>query len=692
MKKRNAFRLFILSVVICSLILIFSSDFRTAALNYNGFEYTVIGDQCVISGCDSSISGDVVIPDFIDGKVVTAIGDLAFKDRITVSTVTIPETIESIGYNAFEGCSNLICFNMPDSVSVLGESVFKKCNNLKEVVFSDNVQIVPKSTFEKCVELEKVILSDGVVAFDEDAFSGCESLKSFVFPESTVIIADYCFYDCKSLEWIYLPSGVATVGSYAFGKCAALGKVYYSGSDFPQNFPISGGNTNLTNAQWIYGHNHEESETLLNVDPTCEDMGYTEVVCKCGYKSKANYINPFGHDYSLPKSMREPDCQNGGIIHLYCSRCNNYTEVTTPPSPHKTVIDSAIAADCYSEGLTEGSHCAVCESVIKEQTVTPALGHNYTKKVIGKAYLASAATYTKEAKYYYSCSRCSAIGDKTFNGEKLKLGKPAEFLSSSTSTSITLCWSKVTDADIYGLYYKNAKGQWKLYKAVTGTVVSIKNLPSGKKYEFAVRAYVKENGTNIPSPSYSTLVEATKPLKPEKITTKQNETMVKLTWSASSGATGYRVYAYSTKKAAWVVVRSSLKETSIIVEGLNHGTYYKFAVRPYIDTGKKLVWSESYITITTATKPKAPVLKATALKGGVKLQWDAVIGADGYVIYGSKNPNSGYSKLSVTRNTSFTKSGLVSGNTYYFKAYSVKKLGSEYVYSYVGTVKAVTTK
>ena len=513
-----------------------------------------------------------------------------------------------------------------------------------------------------------------------------------MLPENIVNISDYCFYDCKSLEWIYIPSGVSSVGSYAFGKCSSLSKVYYSGTGISNDLSISGGNTNLTNAEWIYGHNHEQSETLSNIDPTCEEMGYTEVVCKCGYKSKVNYIDPFGHDYSLPKSIREPDCQNGGIIHLYCSRCNDYTEVSTPPAAHKTVIDSAIAADCYSDGLSEGSHCFVCESVIKKQNVIPALGHSYTKKVTDKACLASAATYTKEAKYYYSCSRCSAIGNKTFNGEKLKLGKPKEFLSSSTSTSITLFWTNVTDADLYALYYKNSQGKWKLYKTVTETVVSIKNLPSGKKYEFAVRAYVKENGTNIPSPYYSTLVEATKPLKPAKITAKQNETMIKLTWSASSGATGYRVYIYNTKKSSWVIVSSGTKNCSIIKEDLTHGTYYKFAVRPYIDTGKKIVWSESYITITTATRPKAPVLKGTALKGGVKLQWDAVIGADGYVIYGSKNPNSGYSKLAVTKNTSFTKSGLVSNRTYYFKAYSVKKLGSEYVYSYAGMVKADTTK
>lgn len=692
MTKRSIFRLSFLSVVICIFVLMFSLAFSASALNYNGFEYTVIGDRCVITGCDSSVNGDIVIPDFIEGRVVTHIEKSAFKDKTLISTVFLPETIESIGDEAFSGCANLISFNMPDSVNALGKSVFYKCNNLKEVKISDNIQAIPDKTFEKCVALESVIISDNVSVFGDDSFSGCESLKNFVFPENTRSISEYSFYDCKSLESIYLPSGVTLVGAYAFGKCASLESVYYSAAKLSKDFTVSNGNGYLTGCNWIYGHKHEATKIINNVDPTCEDVGYTEAICKCGYKSKANYINPFGHNYSLPKSIREPDCQNGGLIYLYCSRCDDYTEVTTPPTAHKIVIDSAVEADCYTDGLTEGSHCHACKSVIKKQQVIPALGHDYNKKVTAKVYLASAATYSNEAKYYYSCSRCSAVGKKTFNGEKLKLGKPKEFVSSSTSTSIKLSWSKVTDADTYSIYYKNVQGKWKFYKSVTGTSITLKNISSGKKYDFAVRAYVKENGTSIPSPYYCTLTEATKPVKPAKITSKQNETMIKLTWSASSGATGYRVYVYNSKKSSWVVVRSSVKERSLIIDGLNHGTYYKFAVRPYIDTGKKLVWSESYTSISTSTKPKAPVLKATSLKGGVKFQWDAVIGADGYVIYGSKKPDSGYSKLTVTKKTTFTKSGLTSGKTYYFKAYSVKKLGNEYVYSYVGTIKAVTTK
>ncbi len=692
MKKEIVFKRLLLALFISVLAVMLSADSSASALNYNGFEYTVIGEQCVITGSDDSVSGDVVIPDVIEGKVVTSIAESAFENKTMISTIVIPVTIESIGDSAFSGCSNLISFNMPDSVSALGKSVFRKCNNLKEVKLSGNIQTVPEKTFEKCVDLEKVILSDNVVAFGEDSFSGCESLRSFVFPESISAISAYSFYDCKSLEWIYLPSTVTFVGSYAFGKCSSLSKVYYSGQKLSKDFSLSGGNTYLSNSEWIFGHNHEETHTLTNVDPTCEDVGYTVVVCKCGHNRKVNYIDPFGHNYSLPKSIREPDCQNGGLIHLHCSRCNSYTVVETPPTAHKAVIDNAVAADCYDDGLTEGSHCYVCKTVIAERKIVPALGHNYTRKVQSKACLAYSATYSKPAKYYYSCSRCSAVGGKTFNGDKLLLGKPKEFISSSTSNSITLSWSKVADADLYGVYYKDSQGKWKLYKAVTVSTITIKSLPSGKKYDFAVKAYVKENGTTIASPYFCTLTEATRPLKPEKIVAKQNQTMIKLTWSASSGATGYRVYVYNTKTSAWAVVVSGTKNCSIIKEDLTNGTYYKFAVRSYIDTGKKIVWSDSYTAITTSTKPLAPTLKATSLKGGIRLQWDAVIGADGYVIYGSTKPDSGYTKLAVTKNLTFTKSGLTSGKTYYFKAYSVKKLGNGYVYSYAGKTKAVTTK
>lgn len=668
-------------------------NFGTSALRDGVFEYRVIGNGCEITSCSGTVSGELIVPDTIDGRVVVSVGERAFYDLDSISSVTLPTTVESIGSEAFADCSNLLSFVMPDSVSYMGNSVFDGCKNLRTVVLSDNIISLPDGTFYNCIRLSKLQVSPSTFSFRENAFYGCSSLADFVFPETTKVISKSCFYDCSSLSSVYLPNTVEVIDEDAFANCKALKKVYFGGSsEVTEDFSVSSGNSLLMNSDWIFNHNHTESERLTVIESTCEKEGYTESLCICGYFNATDYIPAKGHDLSVFDTVREPDCKNKGIARLRCSRCSFYEEMSLPTVAHKIVVDDAVAADCFADGKTKGSHCHICGEVIVKQEAVPALGHDYSRKIYDEAHLVSAPTYSKTALYRYSCTRCSAVSGAVFSGEKLKLGKPSEFVSASTSDSITLAWSKVKDADFYGLYFMNSASKWKLYRKVEGNSYKISSLPSGTTYTFGVRAYVYEDGMNIASPGYVTLREATKPRKPEKVVAYQNESAIKLIWSASKGATGYRVYGYNPKTKSWVIVKSNTKVCNTIVSNLATGVSYKFAVRPYIDTGSKIVWSESYITLITSTKPVAPVLKATSLKGAVRFNWDKVSGADGYIIYGSTKPNSGYVRLCVTKNLTYTKSGLASGQTYYFRAFSVKIVENGYVYSYVGDIKPAKTR
>ena len=685
--KRTLLFLFICIAMLCVL------PFGASALRDGVFEYDIIGNSCEIISCSKTASGDLVVPDTIDGKVVISVGERAFYDLDSISSVTLPTTVESIGSEAFADCSNLLSLVMPDSVSYMGNSVFDDCINLRTVVLSENITSLPAGTFYNCIRLSNLQVSPSTFSFGENAFYDCLSLTYFVFPETTKVISDSCFYGCSSLSSVYIPSNINVIDTEAFAECTALKKVYFGGSsEVTEDFSVASGNSLLMNSDWIFNHNHTESESLTVIESTCEKEGYTESLCVCGFLNAADYIPAKGHDLSVFDTVKEPDCKNKGIARLRCSRCSFYEEMSLPTVAHKIVVDEAVAADCFAEGKTKGSHCYVCDEIIVKQEVVPALGHDYSRKIYDEAHLVSAPTYSKTALYRYSCTRCSAVSGETFPGDKLKLGKPSEFVSTSTSDSITLAWSEVKDADFYGLYFMNSAGKWKLYRKVEGNSYKIYSLPSGTTYTFGVRAYVYEDGMNIASPTYVTLREATRPLKPEKVVANQNETAIKLTWTASKGATGYRVYGYNAKIKSWVIVKSSTKACNTIVSNLGTGVSYKFAVRPYIDTGSKIVWSEDYITLVTSTKPVAPVLKATSLKGAVRFEWDKVIGADGYIIYGSTKSNSGYVRLCVTKNLTYTKSGLASGQTYYFRAYSVKTVENGYVYSYAGDVKPAKTR
>lgn len=658
------------------------------------YTYDVISSGCMITKYNGKTDSEIRIPDSIDGYVVTAIGEKAFSGVKTVSKITLPETVKSIYDEAFINCSNLTEFTMPDSVTYVGEAVFSGCINLKEAVFSDNIKIIPGDTFYNCVSLSDVKLSDEAYIISSKAFFSCSSLKQFILPKSTRVIANEVFFGCDSLVSVYMPSSIESIGKDAFNECTQLQSVYYEGtSALNESFSVSSGNESLIKAVWSYEHKHNAISLVEKISSTCVSDGYTEAACICGFTQITDFVPASGHNLSVLQTVKAPSCNQKGLARVFCSECDYFEEMLLPETSHKTVIDAAVPADCITSGKTQGSHCYVCGAVIVAQNAIKPLGHDFTSKIIDKEHLVLSPTYSSPASYRYSCSRCSEIGSETFlAGEKLLLGRPSDMAFASNEGAIKLAWTEVSDADFYGLFYKDAKGIWKLYRKLYGTTCLISGLPAGASYTFGVKAYIEEKGVLIASPYYIELKAATQALKPSKVVSEQNDKAIKLTWTASKGATGYRIYGYDAYAKSWVVVVSNTTKCSAVVNNLKSGTSYLLAVRPYINTGTKIVWSSNYTTIIAATKPLSPVLKATSLKGGVRFNWDKVNGADGYAVYGSTNPNSGYVLLSLSTALTYTKTGLESGRTYYFKAFSVKVVNGKYLLSNVSDTKPVKTR
>lgn len=665
-----------------------------AAADSSYLDYNFVGSNCIVIGCDTEAKGAVTVPETVAGKTVVQISDNAFSGCKYITEINLPETVRTIGNNAFAMCSSLEVFDMPDSVENLGKSAFFNCYSLKTVNLSQSLNVIPEETFYMCEALSKVEISDDTIVFGKNAFKGCSSLRSIILPENIGEIFSGCFSGCSMLERIYIPSSVYQIGLDTFEKCVALKEVYYQGSEKSYDkISVLSGNEALSPGSLIFNHNHRASSVVTSVGSTCLEDGYKIYDCVCGFSETTDYVTAKGHDLTEYIHIYDSDCVNYGLAYLKCKNCSFYEEIVLSLRQHTPVKDAAVKSTCVKAGLTEGSHCSVCGKILIEQKKVPLAEHTYTKKISDKAHLAASPTYTVTAKYYYSCAVCNAVSkDKTYSGSTLTLGKTNKFISASTADSITLGWNKVKDATGYGVYYKNASGSWKLYKILTDNIIKISKLPSGRTYEFAVRAYVIEKGKTVAAPAYATLKEATKPAAPAKITAKQNEKAIQLSWSASAGATHYQVYYYNTGKKAWVLLKDGITACKYTINNVKNGVAIKFAVRPYINLGNKKVVGSSYITITTSTKTLAPVLKSTPLKGGVRFNWNKVSGADGYIIYGSSKPNSGYRRLSVTSALTYTHSGLSSGRTYYFVAYSYKITPSGVIYSYAGAVKPVTTR
>ncbi len=203
-----------------------------------------------------------------------------------------------------------------------------------------------------------------------------------------------------------------------------------------------------------------------------------------------------------------------------------------------------------------------------------------------------------------------------------------------------------------------------------------------------------------------TVKPTTKPVtKPAKVTSlkskKQTTTKVTLSWKKVSGAKGYQVYVYNTKKKKYECVKTINTNTASYTvskvggKSLAAGTTYKVKVRAYkVVNGKKVYGSYSNV-LTTATKTKAPTLTVKAAKKKANLSWKKVSGANGYEVYMSTKKTSGYKKVTTIKKSStvkYTKTKLKSNKKYYFKVRAYKTVNGKKVYSAYSTVKVVKVK
>lgn len=151
-------------------------------------------------------AADVTIPSCYKGKPVTMIDHAAFFNSV-VTSVTIPDSVTSIGDNAFGFCSQLTNISIPNSVTDIGFSAFAHCTSLKSIT-----------------------LPSALSSISEALFSGCSQLTTIQIPDSVPSIQSCAFYHCRNLETIRIPVSVTLIETDAFAGCPSLMTVTYSGS------------------------------------------------------------------------------------------------------------------------------------------------------------------------------------------------------------------------------------------------------------------------------------------------------------------------------------------------------------------------------------------------------------------------------------------------------------------------------
>ena len=197
--------------------------------------------------------GDMIIPDEIGGVPVKYIADNAFQNNFDITSVTIPDSVISIGISTFAGCTSVtdvsigngvasigdnafaICSSMVNvtignGVTSIGENVFALCSSLTNVVIPDSVTSIGANTFISCTSLTSVSIGDGVTGISNSLFQSCSELTGVVIPDSVTSIGNASFKNCTKLTDITIPDGVTIIGNDTFEGCSGLTSMRFMGN------------------------------------------------------------------------------------------------------------------------------------------------------------------------------------------------------------------------------------------------------------------------------------------------------------------------------------------------------------------------------------------------------------------------------------------------------------------------------
>lgn len=226
---------------------------------YTIFDYSLDKQNQATITAYRGTAVNVFVPETLDGYPVVGIGNNAFKDNKKIRSVSLADSVETIGTSAFQGCtalervgfpdsekfviigdrafygcSKLEEVELPDSVTEIGDSSFYGCSKLEEIKIPDSVTEIGSWAFGKCTELSDVKLSKKLEVMKYAAFGDCDKITKIEIPKSLKECSSYHsynadiggpFWECDELKGVTFEEGTTEVAKYLFEGCAGLEEI-----------------------------------------------------------------------------------------------------------------------------------------------------------------------------------------------------------------------------------------------------------------------------------------------------------------------------------------------------------------------------------------------------------------------------------------------------------------------------------
>lgn len=557
---------------------------------------------------------------------VTITGFIGTTRAISVPSKINGERVKKVtALNNNNSKTSVTSVTFASGIEELGVGILKGYVGLERVTLPDTLVTIGNDAFYNCSSLTGITVPNSVTSIGTNAFNGCIALISADLSCKATVIPDGLFNGCKELNTVSLPSYVTDIGAAAFSGCRSL---------------IS-----------------------ISISDTVKTIG-KEAFNGCVNLTKI----------SLSTELKT-------IGEMAFKDCINLKEIFIP-NKVKTISEEAFSG---------------CSS-------------------LQNAYIGSGVSVIKK----YIFSGCTALKNIVFGGDYYNFTDLSSTMMTGTNTYYPVKYaSGWSNYDSVNLKSYNAPTSISISgttEAAPGAKVTLKvsALPAGGEFNniYVLKssnpnvATVSDDGTIIARATGITTITAytvsgatasvtfsVTPTKPQNIkAAAKTTTSAEITWDAVSNVTGYNIYRSTSKNGTFKKIGNSTTN-SYTDKGLSKGKTYFYKVASYVNSdGKQAVSAYTTVVSVKAAAPApAQVSASKAKSGAAKITWSKSTGANGYEVYMATSANGKFTKattINKSATVTYTKSGLKSGKTYYFKVRAYTTVSGKKVYSdYTKTVK-----